>query len=299
MKRRTFLTNSALAAGACALPASAFALSKKNKPALTIAHITDVHIRPEENIPQRASDWLAIVKKHKPDFFLNGGDTIHDASYGGTTKSRVLEQWAEWDNFRDLISNYEVHSCIGNHDIWWDDPTKKDPLYGKKYTVERLQIPGNYYSFSKNGWHFIVLDSNHSGVTLGDEQTQWLQKELASLPANTPTLLMSHYPITSITDSLVGGQHSDHKELKNLFYQHKDKVRVCVSGHQHMLDRVWYNGVNYFCNGSLSGYWWGKGDKQSAGPQFYLETPPGYAIMKLYADGSVENEYFPLTKAYQ
>ncbi len=69
---------------------------------------------------------------------------------------------------------------------------------------------------------------------------------------------MSHFPILTVTNTWEGGQHKDHKELKQLFYQHKDKVRVCLSGHQHLLDRAWYNGVHYFCNGAMSGFWWEK-----------------------------------------
>jgi Icc protein len=45
----------------------------------------------------------------------------------------------------------------------------------------------------------------------------------------------------------------------------------------------------------MSGFWWGKGDAESAGVGYYLETPPGYAILSMYDDGSVENEYFPHT----
>ncbi|WP_296704629.1 hypothetical protein [Algoriphagus sp.] len=167
-------------------------------------------------------------------------------------------------------------------------------MYGKPYVVERLGIPSAYYSFNEKNWHFIILDGNHEGISLGEEQMEWLKNDLESLPMNTPTLIMSHFPITSITNDLVGGQHKDHKELKKLFYTHRDKVRVCLSGHQHLLDRTWYNDVHYFCNGSLSGFWWGEGDAESAGKQYYLETPPGYAILKLYEDGKVENEYFPL-----
>lgn len=299
MKRRSFLFKSATVAAGCAVPVVAKAEKKKGKPVLTVAHITDVHISPGNSILERAKERLELVKAHQPDFFLNGGDTIMDASYEGKTREDALGQWDEWDKLTETIKDYEIYSCIGNHDCWWDVPSKDDEMYGKPYVQRRLGIPNNYYSFSKGGWHFIVLDSNHKGVTLGEEQMAWLEKELEELPADTPTLLMSHYPITSITDSLVGGQHGDHKELKALFYRHRDKVKACLSGHQHMLDRVWYNGVSYFCNGSLSGYWWGKGDEQSAGPQFYLETPPGYAILKLYEDGSLENEYYGLTEPYE
>lgn len=298
MQRRKFLASTlTLAAGVTAPIATAAATPKESlrSPVLTVAHITDVHIRPEENIPNRAIEWLKRVQEHEPDFYLNGGDSIHDASYDKVTRARTLEQWEAWDLFRAQIKESKVYSCIGNHDSWWDVPTTEDEMYGKPYVVKRLDIPAPYYSFNEKGWHFIVLDGNHEGISLGDVQMKWLENDLSSLATNTPTLVMSHFPITSITNALVGGQHSDHQELKHLFYSHKDKVRVCLSGHQHLLDRVWYNGIHYFCNGALSGFWWGDGDDQSAGKQYYLETPPGFAILKLYDDGAVENQYFPMT----
>ncbi|WP_316749361.1 hypothetical protein [Pedobacter gandavensis] len=70
-----------------------------------------------------------------------------------------------------------------------------------------------------------------------------------------------------------------------------DKKITCLSGHIHLLDAAEYNGVNYYCNGSLSGFWWEEGDKQSAGKGYYRETPPGDAILDLYEDGQVENKY--------
>ncbi|REG92044.1 metallophosphoesterase family protein [Algoriphagus antarcticus] len=298
MKRRKFLSNSAGLVVGASTPLVAYSAadnSHSKSPVLTIAHITDVHIRPEKGIPARAINWLKITQRHKPDFYLNGGDSIHDASYDEVTRQRTLEQWEVWDQFRSELQNANVYSCIGNHDPWWDAPSKEDEMYGKPYVVKRLQIPYSYYSFDQKGWHFIILDGNHEGISLGEDQMKWLENDLASLASNTPTLIMSHFPITSITNDLVGGQHSDHRELKSLFYKHKEKVRVCLSGHQHLLDRTWYNGVHYFCNGALSGFWWGDGDEHSAGKQYYLETPPGFAILKLYADGAVENEYFPMT----
>lgn len=281
-------------AGSVLVSSSTLAENKPKGRVLKVAHITDVHIRPEENVPARAIEWLEKVKQHQPDFFLNGGDSIHDASYNGVSRERTLEQWEAWDQFQAKLSDYEVLSCIGNHDLWWDVPNKEDEMYGKPYVVKRLGIPSPYYSFDKGNWHFIILDGNHEGISLGEEQMKWLENDLGNLAQGTPTLLMSHFPITSITNDLVGGQHKDHKELKDLFFKHKDKVKVCLSGHQHLLDRAWYNGVHYFCNGSLSGFWWGDGDEQSAGKQFYLETPPGYAILELFENGDVTNTYYPL-----
>lgn len=295
MKRRFFLKNVPLAAAVLGTAGKSLASGPRElskKPVLTVAHITDVHIAAGNNAPAKFKTCLEEIKhQHKPDLFLNGGDAVMDVSYNNVPRTQVTELWSIWDDCIQSLSGYELHGCIGNHDIWWSAPSKDDEMYGKAYVVKRLGIPGPYYSFSKAGWHFIILDSNNEKVSLGDEQFAWLKGDLEKLPAGTPVLVMSHYPILGVTPQLVGGGHSDGKKLKDLFYQHRDKVKACLSGHNHLQDRDWYNGVAYYCNGAMSGYWWGKGDEHSAAPYYYEETPPGYAILKLYADGSLENEY--------
>lgn len=299
MKRRTLLKSIGLA------PVGLYgkSLGLKNSPAraghahsgyTTVAHITDVHIRQGDHAPERFKKCLQqILDKHKPAFFLNGGDSIHDASYDNVTRDMVTEQWAIWDACIRTIDGYAIHACIGNHDTWWKAPDPADEMYGKPYAVKRLGIPGRYYSFNRGKWHFIILDGNNKNISLDDEQLEWLKNDLGGLPFGTNVLVMSHYPVLGTTQVLVGGGHSDCKILKDLFYQHKDKVRICLSGHNHLADKICYNTVQYCCNGAMSGYWWGKGDKESAGPGYYMETPPGYAILKLYDDGKVENVYYP------
>lgn len=296
MKRRSVLKNIGyLTAGTLAVNAvhAGETENKQKNPALTLAHITDVHIRPEEGIPDRYIACLERIKQHKIDFVLNGGDSIHAADYPDITLARVNDQWDAWCKCMKQLEGYDVFSCIGNHDPWWAAPKKTDPMYGKEYVVKQLKMPHRYYSFSRAGWHFIILDGNNPKISLDDEQFHWLEKDMAAVPSGMPTLLMSHFPVFGATPVLVGGNHSDNKKLKDLFYRHRDKVRVVLCGHNHLYDKVLYNGVWYCCNGAMSGFWWDNGDKDSAGPGYYLETPPGYAILKLYADGQVENTYYP------
>ena len=93
MKRRELITKAGLAsAGAILTPAALHAApkpGKKNKKSLRVAHITDVHIRPEYNAPDRFKSCLQDVKAHNVDFFLNGGDTIYAADYSHIKRERV------------------------------------------------------------------------------------------------------------------------------------------------------------------------------------------------------------------
>lgn len=299
MKRRELLKQMGLSAGVVAMGGAGSVLhaeekSAKRKRVLRIAHITDIHIRPEENAPARFIQCLEEIKKHKIDFFLNGGDTIFAADYSDIKRERVNELWDIWKQTSQTIAGFETHSCLGNHDMWWAAPNKEDAMYGKEYVVKQLGIPKRYYSFDKKGWHFIILDSNNNNAgSLDDEQRTWLEQDLASLAPNTAVMCMSHYPILAVCTHVVGGNHTDSPYITELFYKHIDKKITCLSGHIHLEDHAVYNNVQFYCNGSMSGFWWGEGDKESAGKGYYKQTPPGYAIIDLFDDGSVYNQYIP------
>lgn len=298
MKRRALLKNIGLATGTVALGGTvsvtqAAKQTAKRKKVLRIAHITDIHIRPEYDAPNRFRKCLDEIKRHKVDFFLNGGDTIYAADYNNITRERVHEQWNIWKQLRNEFKEFEMHSCLGNHDMWWAAPGQQDAMYGKDYVVKQLNIPNRYYSFDRNGWHFIVLDSNNKNAgSLDEEQRNWLEGDLFKIPISSPVICLSHYPILGVSTIIDGGNHTDSKYITGLFYKHKDKKITCLSGHIHLQDRAEYNGVQYFCNGALSGFWWEQGDKDSAGKGWYQQTPPGYAIVDLYEDGTVENRYY-------
>ncbi|MBN8860836.1 MAG: metallophosphoesterase [Sphingobacteriales bacterium] len=268
------------------------------KKVLTVAHITDVHIIESNNAPVRFKNILQqIVTKHKPDFFLNTGDSISDATRDHVTRERVIQQWSLWDDCLKVISGHEVYSCLGNHDIWHKAPSVNDDMFWERYAVKKLNMPARYYSFNKNNWDFIVLDGNNRDGTysLDEEQFDWLRKKLEDFPASSNVLVMSHYPVVGTTYQICGGSGmaDDWKKQKDLFYKHRDKVKICLSGHQHLADKTFYNGVQFCCNGAVCGRWWGKGNNESAGIGYNRETPPGYAILKLYANGTAENEYYP------
>lgn len=312
--RRDLLKGAAVAAGAAALgtgcatagTSAQAGVAAAKKPVLTIAHITDVHVKPEGKAPAGMRACLQDIRALpvQPDVIFNGGDAIMDAL--ATSKERAETQWNLWWSILKDECTLPIEHCIGNHDIWGWQRTKagttgSEPLYGKVMALEQLQLEKPYRSFDRAGWHFIVLDSvqerGDEGYkpVLDEEQFEWLKGDLTATPLTTPICVLSHVPILSVTPfffvdevvknyqfSLIGAlMHQDTKRIKDLFLNHAN-VKVCISGHDHLLDRVDYNGVSYLCNGAVSGSWWGGRFK---------DCDPGYAILRLYADGSFENEY--------
>ncbi len=301
MKRKTFLQRSAAVIGGSLLPSLSFAGETKKKP-IRFAHFTDIHVKPGK-IPEtgmaKAFQHVQQLKPHV-DFIINGGDSIMDALEADKQKTQI-----QWDLFKNILQNENslpVYHTIGNHDIWgWFAKNEKpdhDRLYGKVWAVEMLQLKNRYYSFSKENWHFIVLDStqlNPAGGYIGNldtEQFDWLQQELQQIPKEKFICFVSHIPILSICSGLFFDKtetngdllikrnlmHTDFLALKKLFLKYPN-IRVCISGHIHLQDELEYLGIKYFCNGAVSGNWWNGA---------FQEFAPAYAVMELFQDGSVK-----------
>jgi Icc protein len=297
MDRRTLIKSVGALGLAASLPnGNLFAAAK---PVLRIAHLTDVHLKNDFGAPGKYIKCLHHVQQQSPkvDLILNGGDVVFDMNKENL--STINEQWKLTHTIHKAECNLPIKYCLGNHDVWWNENSKDSPFYGKEYSMNQLQLSKPYYSFQQGAWKFIVLDSVHLDIDqtwyigkLGDEQFDWLKKELATTDKNTPILILSHIPILTATlmieDDIVnkwtmlgGDMHTDTSKIIKLFYKHPN-VKICLSGHIHMRDKVEYNNVTYICNGAVSGTWW-KGNRR--------ETAPGYGLIDLFPDGTFKERY--------
>ena len=297
MQRRTLLKNLGGLLLVPGLPSNS--LSENKKPVLRVAHLTDVHLKDKWDAPARFAKCLHHVQKQPGvDMILNGGDIVFDMNK--ENMDTINAQWKLWHNTIKSDCSLPIQYILGNHDIWWNENDKGHALYGKQYAIDQLKLASPYYSFTKNGWKFILLDSVHLDIDgtwyigqLGDVQFTWLEDELKSTPADMPVCVMSHIPLLTATlmvddqtainkwEVLGGDMHTDISKIVSLFYRHPN-VKLCLSGHIHLRDKVVYNNVTYICNGAVSGAWW-EGNKH--------ETAPGYGLIDLYADGSFDERY--------
>lgn len=301
MQRRQLLQNIGLLSGSSLLPDFAKANPTKQVPkrVLRVAHFTDVHIQGFIGAVKGFERCLNHIQSlpEKPDFIINSGDCIMDAH--GHKEAKVKRQWELFQKVIKSENSLPIFSNVGNHDICCEGVSGHSFEDGKKWAMDEMNLDKPYYSFEKNDWHFTMLDSVQKKAdgtyymgNLGEEQTNWLKSDLEN--TDKKVMVISHIPILSACVFFDGNNmknekwevpgswmHTDSKQISELFYK-QNKVKLAVSGHIHLTDRVDYNGISYLCNGAVSGRWW-------AGK--YQHTPAGYAVIDLFNDGTFTNNY--------
>ena len=98
-----------------------------------------------------------------------------------------------WNSFDG--SKYHV---LGNHDM---DNHMDSIKFTQEQSAKYFGMPNKYYSFNKNGFHFIVLDSNdkidppENGYPsyIRSKQLKWLKEDLDA--TRLPVVIFSHQSI--------------------------------------------------------------------------------------------------------
>jgi 3',5'-cyclic-AMP phosphodiesterase len=309
LSRRRFLSATGAAlGGSLLLPGltPTFAAEKKRKRSLRLAHITDIHIQPERGAAKGFAQVLNNVQSldDKPSLIVTGGDAIMDAL--AASASRTKQQWKLWKDGLKSDCSLPIEPVIGNHDVWgWNKirskTTGKEKQWGKQWALDEFEIPERYRSFDRNGWHFIILDSIHPDPEsvyrgqLDEKQFAWLENDLKKTAGKKPVVVVSHIPILTVApvefsaalaknpNRRKGTVHQDANRLVQLFKRNAN-VKLCLSGHLHLTERIQYAGVTYICSGAVSGNWW-------KGNHHHVEE--GYNVIDLFDDGSVGEQYIP------
>jgi predicted MPP superfamily phosphohydrolase len=136
---------------------------------------------------QEAINRINALSK-APEFMLHTGDLSH------------LAQADEFDTVEQMLKTTKASKVFyvpGEHDILSDNGAQYLDRFGKG-------TQGNgWYSFDQKGVHFIGLvnvfgKSEQSLGILGQDQLDWLKKDLASLSTSTPIVVFAHVPLWEV-----------------------------------------------------------------------------------------------------
>lgn len=177
---------------------------------------------------------LEEVMRLRPDFVLNVGDMIE--GYGGS-EAKLRAEWEEFK--RELkVLTVPVHLAPGNHDIWDDKAVKLyEEIVGKPY-----------YSFTRRGVHFVVLDTGRyeAPEDVPEAQLKWLEADLEASKDALHTVVVLHKPYWIKTVAL-----GKTDPLHEIFKRHG--VDTVFTGHYHIYFAGEFDGVRYASVGSSGG----------------------------------------------
>ncbi len=161
--------------------------------ALRFVQISDSHIGFNKEANHDVTATLREVAQRiasspeRPAFVIHTGDLTH------------LSTDEQFDTVDQVLREIglPVFYVPGEHDVLSDDGRTYRSRFAKN-----AQGSG-WYSFDHGGVHFIglvnVVNLKAGGLgTLGDEQLEWLERDLKSRSASTPIVVFAHIPLWSV-----------------------------------------------------------------------------------------------------
>jgi 3',5'-cyclic-AMP phosphodiesterase len=195
--------------------------------ALRFVQISDSHIgfdKPANtDVTATLREAIAKIKAEPepPAFVLHTGDLTH------------LSKASEFDTLQQVLSELSmpVFYVPGEHDVLEDDGQSYLQRFGKGTSG------AGWHSFDQNGVHFIglvnVVNLKAGGLgTLGDEQLEWLERDVKSLSSSTPIVVFAHIPLWSVYPEWGWGTDDSERALS---YLKKFGSVSVLNGHIHQV----------------------------------------------------------------
>ncbi len=190
--------------------------------------ISDSHIgfskEANNNVIGTLQEAIAKINAQpkKPAFLLHTGDLTH------------FSKPSEFDTLDQILKSgvsAEVFRVPGEHDVLNDNGAQFLQRYGAK-----TQGAG-WHSFDYKGVHFMglvnVVNLKAGGLgSLGDEQLEWLEKDVAKLGSSTPIVVFAHIPLWSVYPEW--GWGTDDSERALAYLKKFGSVSV-LNGHIHQI----------------------------------------------------------------
>jgi tartrate-resistant acid phosphatase type 5 len=213
-----------------------------------------------------ADAMARVASSHPVDFIVSVGDNFYEDGVNGVDDPQWKTTFQDVFEARDSLKNLPWYSVLGNHD-YHQDPEAQiaySSVSGGKWnmnghfftrTVRLGESEGEVkFIFIDSIW-FAPLVSKSTHVehqqSVFAQQYAWLESELKSSSGADWLIVVGHYPLFSVGEN--GDQPAMQKAIQALLEEYK--VDAYISGHDHCLEHLTHNGVQYIVtgNGALRG----------------------------------------------
>ncbi|MFA7174188.1 MAG: metallophosphoesterase [Kiritimatiellia bacterium] len=276
LRRRNFLAGSAAFLGAMPMRMCA---EEGGTPLLAFGIVTDCHYADIASAGRRyyresegkLAECVAAMNAERAGFMIELGDFKDQGATAETTLGYLRDIEQVYAGFKG--PRYHV---LGNHDM---DRISKAQFQS---AIENTGISSErtYYSFDKQGFHFVVLDANYladgtnydSGnfnwteAYVPQHELAWLAQDLAAAGPR-PVVVFIHQRL----DADEGAVYVRNAAAVRSVLEASGRVRAVFQGHHHIGGYRSLSGIHYY---TLKAVIEGSGAENSA-----------YALVSAYADG--------------
>lgn len=240
---------------------------------MKIGLITDCHaaLKPAEDNKYyshsfvKFQDSCAYFLRERVDFAVNLGDVYQSVGDPAKTEEAILRMV-----FPRMMTRAPFLHVLGNNDVvdytkaefldFMRDPAKRmNRPMGQRRGAPQIEVEPKdswYYSFVREGWKFVVLDTNYDKngnsyektaydcreAYVNPEQLAWMKKELAE---GLPTIIFTHANLDVHESPL-----AEICRLKNAAevreaIESAGNVKLVLQGHDHFGAKSVMNGIPY------------------------------------------------------
>lgn len=223
--------------------------------------ISDLHFDLMHDGADRAQKFVDSMITERPDFIIQLGDFCVPKPQN----KKLMEIWNQFPG--------DKYHVLGNHDT--------DSGFTKDQALNFWNCPSPYYSFDKDGFHFVVLDGNekveNSKVKgypreISNAQLDWLKEDLSKTKLRS--IIFCHQAFDNTNNGIENGM-----KVRYLFEKINQeagfkKVILVLSGHHHSNYHNEINGIHYVQINSSSYYWVNENHNSTAfNEEFYKQYP--------------------------
>lgn len=253
----------------------------KQKPIIQFGMVTDMHYADadirgsrhyRESLP-KLETCVTFMNDQKVRFLMELGD-LKDQDQSANEKD-TLKYLKTIETAFAKFKGPRYH-VLGNHDM--DSISKKQFLTHAKNTD--IHKDASYYSFDKEGLHFVVLDACYTAegldydhgnfswkdANIPEKQCTWLKNDLAS--NSKPTIVFVHQQLDGETNHCI----KNAAEVRQIL-QKSQNVLAVFHGHNHAGHYSHIEGIHYY---TLKAVVEGSGEENNA-----------YATVDVFDDHSI------------